>query len=48
MVSTCDEDIAMGAVGEVVAKIELCVICIIEQEQPPLLLPGKPIKSILF
>jgi hypothetical protein len=32
MISTCDEDIPMGAVGEVVMELKGSIICIIEKE----------------
>jgi hypothetical protein len=47
-VSACDEDVAMRAVGEVFAKIQLHIICTVKQEQPLLVLTGKPSKGILF
>jgi len=40
MVATHDEDITVGAAGEVVLKIEHCIICIIKQEQPLFVLSG--------
>jgi hypothetical protein len=47
-VSACDEDVAMRAVGEVFAKIQLHIICTVKQEQPLLMLTGQPSKGILF
>ena len=42
-----DQDVTVGAAGEIVTKIQGCIICIIEQEQPLLMLLSKPIKRVL-
>ena len=42
-----DQDVTVGAAGKIVTKIQGCIICIIEQEQPLLMLLSKPIKRVL-
>ena len=42
-----DQGVTVGAVGEIVAKIQGCIICVLEQEQPLLMLLSKPIKHVL-
>ena len=42
-----DQDVTVGAVGKIVAKIQVCIVCIIKQEQPLLMLLSKPVKRVL-
>ena len=42
-----DQDLAVGAAGEILTNIQGCIICIIEKEQPFFMLHSKPMNRVL-
>ena len=46
-VPASDQDVTVGTAGKIITKVEGCIVRIIEQEQPLIMLHSKPIKRVL-
>ena len=46
-VPASDQDVTMSAAGKITTKVESCIVRIIEQEQPLIMLHSKPINRVL-